>query len=129
MTPSPGSHLSGAGPVSTVKIACPNCHPSGFDIAPLEELLSIAKDAHPNLAPVHQRLDMLRTDRVMALFADDRDRFGVRNPGVTCMHDFLHHEVNAKMCEALRSQGYTLSALSYEEPDLRSRTHKIYETF
>ncbi len=110
-------------------MACPNCHPSGFDIAPLEQWLSIAKDAHANLAPVHQRLDMLRTDRVMALFADDRDRFGVRNPAVTCRHDFLLHEVNAKMCEALRCQGYALSALSYEEHDLRSRTHQIYETF
>jgi len=52
-------------------------------------LLSITEDARANLASVNQRLDMLRTDRVMTIFADDRDRFCVCNPGVICMHDFL----------------------------------------
>jgi hypothetical protein len=35
---------------------------------------------------------------------------------------FLLHEVNEKMCESLRSQRGVLSALSYEEHGLRSRT-------
>jgi hypothetical protein len=52
-------------------------------------LLSAAKEAHTNLASVHQRLDMLRIHRVMTVFANDRDRFCVRNPGATHMRDFL----------------------------------------
>jgi len=52
-------------------------------------LLSTTKGAHTNLASVHQRLDMLGTYRVMAVFADDRYRFRVCNPGVTHMRDFL----------------------------------------
>jgi len=52
-------------------------------------LLSANKEARTNLASVNQRLDMLRTHRVMTVFADDRYRFCVRNPGATHMRDFL----------------------------------------
>jgi len=47
------------------------------------------KEAHTNLASVNQRLDMPSTHRVMAVFADDRYRFCVCNPGVTHVRDFL----------------------------------------
>jgi hypothetical protein len=72
-----------------VKIACTDCHPRGFYIAPLEQLLSARKGTHPNLASANQRLNIVGTDRVMAVFADDRYRFCVCNPGVTHMRDIL----------------------------------------
>jgi hypothetical protein len=52
-------------------------------------LLSARKGAHTNLAPVNQHLNMLMAHRVMTVFADDRYRFCVCNPGVTHMRDFL----------------------------------------
>jgi hypothetical protein len=61
---------------STVAAVAYTCRNTGhLDIAPLEEYRSSMKGSHTNLASVDKRLDMMRTNQVMALLADHRDRF------------------------------------------------------
>jgi hypothetical protein len=66
-----------------VAIACPYGNTGCLDIAPFEQRRSSIKRSHANLASDDKRSDMMWTDRVMAMLADNRGRFCGCNPVVT----------------------------------------------
>src|SRR5581483_10472622 len=65
--------LGGSGSLSTMRIACSYSDMGSCDITPFEQCHFSRKGSCANLTSVDKRLDMMRTDLMMAVLTDHHD--------------------------------------------------------